>query len=73
MRQFHSAFQPLNEIITESLLTSSTLQGHQIPSLSTASALKPTVCGSAITFSVIETGLRSTKPDNLFGDSAFRR
>ena len=68
-----------NEIITESLLMSSTVQGHQIPSLSTLSALKPTVCGSDIVFSVnvgsayeIKTGLRSTKADNLFDVSAFR-
>ena len=43
---------------------SMTVQGHQIPSSSTVSALKLTVCGSAIVFSVnvgsaraIETGL----------------
>ena len=52
MRWFHSAFQPSNETITESLLTSSTVQGHQIPSSTTVSALKPTVSGSAIAFPV---------------------
>ena len=39
MRQFHSAFQPSNE---RSIMD----QGRQIPSSSTASALKPTVSGS---------------------------
>ena len=47
MRRFHSAFQPSNETIDHgSLLTSLTVQGRQIPSSSTASALKPTVSGS---------------------------
>ena len=80
MWRFHSAFQVSNETIMESLFTSSTVQGHQIPSSSIASALKPTVCGSAIAllvkrvFSrVIRTGLLLTKLDNLFDDSAFRR
>ena len=52
MRRLHSTFQPSNEMITESLLTSTTVQGHQIPSSLTASALKPTVSGSAIAFLV---------------------
>ena len=52
MRRFHSASQPSNEKIMEWLLTSSTVQGHQIPSSSTASALKPAVCESSIVFSV---------------------
>ena len=53
MRRFHSAFQPSNETIDHrSLLTSSTVQGRQIPSSSTASALKPTVSGSTNAFSV---------------------
>ena len=52
MQRFHSAFQPSNETVMESLRMSSAAQGHQNPSLSTASALKPTVCGSAIAFSV---------------------
>ena len=53
MRGFHSAFQPSNETIDHgSLLTSSTVQGRQIPSPSTASALKPTVSGSTNAFSV---------------------
>ena len=52
MRRFHSAFQPSNETTTESLLMSSTVPGHQIPYSSTASALKPAVCGSAIAFLV---------------------
>lgn len=58
---------------------SSAAQGHQILSLSTVSALKPTLCVSAIVFSVnvgsarvFKTGLRSTKPDNLLDVSAFR-
>ena len=33
---FHSTFQPSNEKITEPLLMSSTVQGHQFPSSSTA-------------------------------------
>ena len=52
MQQFHSAFQTLNEMITDLLLMPTTMQGHQITSLSTASALKPTVSGSAIVFLV---------------------
>ena len=51
----------------------STVQGQQIPSFSTVSALKATLCGSVIVFSVnvgsacaIKTSLRSTKPDKLF-------
>ena len=36
----------------QSLSTSSTVHTHQTLSSSTASALKPTVCGSAITFLV---------------------
>ena len=53
MRRFHSAFQPSNETIDHgSLLTSSTVQGRQIPSSSTASALKSTVSGSTNSFSV---------------------
>ena len=50
MLRFHSAFQPSNETITSSLLISTTVQAHQTPSSSSASALKPTVCGSAIAF-----------------------
>ena len=39
----------------QSLSTSSTVHTHQTLSSSTASALKPTVCGSAITFLVNHT------------------
>ena len=80
MWRFHSAFQPSNETIMEPLLTSSTVQGHQIPSSSTASALKPTVCGSAIAFSVNPVFSSSDrnrfaikKGGQLVCDFAFRR
>ena len=53
MWRFHSAFQPSNRTIDHgSLLTSLIVQGCQIPSSSTASALKPTVSGSTNAFSV---------------------
>ena len=47
----HSSLQTKRSI-KESLLTSSTVQGCQIPSSSTASALKPTVYGSTNAFLV---------------------
>ena len=48
----HSSRQTKRSINHGSLLTSSTVQGRQIPSSSTASALKPTVSGSTNAFSV---------------------
>ena len=60
------------------LLISSTVQEHRIPSSSNVSALKLTLCGSAIVISVsvgsaraIKTGFRSTMPNNLFNVLAF--
>ena len=41
-----------NEMTAESLLISSTVQEHRIPSSSNVSALKLTLCGSAIVISV---------------------
>ena len=68
-----------NEMIAEFLLISSTVQKHRIPSSSNVSALKVTLCGSAIVISVsvgsalaIKTGFRSTMPNNLFNVFAFR-